>query len=227
MSEIGLYDAMSTLRAVRRLKPDPIPDEVLFRVLEAASWAPTGGNAQPWRVLVVREPATKKRLGELYRKSWYAYVEHHLTLIEDAPEKVKLSSRKMLDSGSYLADHFAEIPVLLVFCFNPRNMAITDARLDRISVVGGASIYPSVENALLACRAEGLGCVLTTLLCQDEDEIRRLLEIPEPWATAAAIPIGYPVLRGHGPIRRRPVEELAFAETWGRAWIPADSDEKD
>jgi nitroreductase len=121
----------------------------------------------------------------------------------------------MLGAGNYLADHFPELPALLVFCFNPRNMAITDARLDRISVVGGASIYTAVQNALLACRAEGLGCVLTTLLCADEKEVRGLLGIPEPWGTAAAIPIGFPVGRGHGPISRRPVEKLAFADSWG------------
>ena len=226
MGEIGLYEAMSTLRAVRRLKSDPIPDDVLMRVLQAASWAPTGGNAQPWRVIVVREVASKSRLGELYARGWHAYAEHHLTLIEDAPEEVKSATRKMLDAGNYLADHFGEMPALLVFCFNPLNMAITDARLDRVSVVGGASIYPAVENTLLACRAEGLGCVLTTLLCQDEDEVRALLEIPEPWATAAAVPIGYPVLGGHGPIRRRPVEKLAFSETWGHPWQPGKAEGK-
>ena len=88
----------------------------------------------------------------------------------------------------------------MVFCFNPKNMAITDAKLDRPSVVGGASIYPAVENLLLACRAEGLGCVLTTLLCMSEPEVRELFEIPQPWATAAAIPIGYPLARGHGKV---------------------------
>jgi nitroreductase len=124
----------------------------------------------------------------------------------------------MLASGDYLAQHFGATPVVLVFCFDPRNMAITDAKLGRISVVGGASIYTAVQNALLACRAEGLGCVLTTLLCGCEPEVRELLEIPEPWGTAAAVPIGYPVLRGHGPISRRPVEKLAFLDGWGRAW---------
>ena len=95
-------------------------------------------------------------------------------------------------------------------------MAITDAKQDRVSVVGGASIYPAVENALLACRAEGLGCVLTTLLCESEPAVRELLAIPQPWASAAAIPIGYPVLGGHGPISRRPVEKLAFLDGWGQ-----------
>jgi len=217
--EIGVFEAMSTLRAVRRLRPDPVPDAVLRRVLEAASWAPTGGNVQPWRVVVVRDADKKARLGALYAERWAAYSEQHMAQLEGAPEALRASTEKMLGAGDHLAAHFAETPVVLVFCFDPRRMAITDARLDRISVVGGASIYTAVENALLACRAEGLGCVLTTLLCECEPEVRALLEIPEPWGTAAAVPIGYPVGRGHGPISRRPVEKLAFADAWGRGWI--------
>lgn len=215
MSAPDLYQAMSTLRAVRRLRPDPIPDDVLHRVLEAATWAPTGGNVQPWRVVVVRDREKLAALGRLYADAWHAYADGHMKALADAPEAARRASEKMLGAGNYLAEHFAEMPALLVFCFNPKNMAITDARLDRISVVGGASIYPAVQNALLACRAEGLGCVLTTLLCADEAEVRTLLEIPEPWGTAAAVPIGYPVGRGHGPISRRPVEKLAFADRWG------------
>lgn len=218
MSKIDLREAMSTLRAVRRLKPDAIPEEALGRVLEAASWAPTGGNAQPWRVVVVRDRAKMSELGLLYSNVWHAYAKGHRALIADAPEAVRISTEKMFAAGDYLADNFSQTPVLLVFCFNPKNMAITDAKLDRVSVVGGASIYTAVQNTLLACRGEGLGCVLTTLLCECEDEVRRILEIPEPWGTAAAIPIGYPVLGGHGPISRRPVEKLAFEDTWGTAY---------
>jgi nitroreductase len=218
MGEIGVYEAMSTLRAVRRLRPDPVPDDVVRRVIEAASWAPTGGNAQPWRVIAVRDPARKQRLGKLYARGWHAYVKHHRKLIENAPADMKTRVEKMFAAGDYLADHFGEVPVVLVFCFNPTQMAITDAKLPRVSVVGGSSVYPAVENALLACRAEGLGCVLTTLLCESEPEVRALLEIPEPWGTAAAVPIGWPVGRGHGPISRRPVEKLAFSDAWGRAF---------
>jgi nitroreductase len=216
MGEMGVYEAMSTLRAVRRLRPDPVPDDVLRRVIEAASWAPTGGNAQPWRVIAVREARRKQRLGELYARGWHAYVKHHRKLIETAPADAKARVEKMFSAGNHLADHFGEVPVVLVFCFNPQQMAITDAKLPRVSVVGGGSVYPAVENALLACRAEGLGCVLTTLLCESEPEVRALLDIPEPWGTAAAIPIGWPLLRGHGPISRRPVEKLAFSDAWGR-----------
>ncbi len=218
MGEIGIYDAMSTLRAVRRLRPDPIPDDVLRRVLEAATWAPTGGNVQPWRVVVVRDAERKQTIARLYADRWKAYSTQHMAMIGDAPEALRARTEKMLGAGNYLADHFAETPAVLIFCFNPKLMAVTDAGLDRISVVGGGSVYTAVQNALLACRAEGLGCVLTTLLCECEPEVRELLAIPEPWGTAAAVPIGYPVLRGHGPISRRPVEKMAYADTWGAAF---------
>ena len=214
MSEIDLYEAMSTLRAVRRLKPDPIPDDVLRRVIQASAWAPTGGNVQPFRIVCVRDGDKLARLGELYAAAWHAYSAGHMKQLDGAPGAVRTANEKMLDAGNYLADHFGELPALLVFCFNPKIMAITDARLDRISVVGGASIYTAVQNALLTCRAEGLGCVLTTLLCADEPEVHTLLEIPEPWSTAAHVPIGYPVRGGHGPISRRPVEKLAYLDRW-------------
>ena len=215
MSTIDLYEAMSTLRAVRRLKPDPIPEATLNRVLEAASWAPTGGNVQPFRIIVVRDRAKLGRLGELYGTIWADYAAARRRGFDGLPAEEIERQEKMFDAGNYLADHFAEMPALLVFCFNPKNMAITDAKLDRISVVGGGSIYTAVQNVLLACRAEGLGCVLTTLLCQVEPEVRELLAIPDPWGTAAAIPIGYPVLGGHGPLRRRALDKLAFADEFG------------
>lgn len=216
--EVGLYSAMRTLRAVRRLRPDPIPRPVLERVLEAASWAPTGGNVQPWRVVAVSDRGLVRRLGELYADRWLAYSKQHMAQLEAAPEELRAKTERMLDAGNYLAEHFADTPVVLVFCFNPKLMAITDLKQGRVSVVGGASIYPAVENALLACRAEGLGCVLTTLLCEVEPDVRTLLGIPEPWATAAAVPIGYPLRRGHGPISRRPVGKLAFADRWDVPW---------
>ena len=81
-------------------------------------------------------------------------------------------------------------------------------------MVGGGSVYTAVENLLIACRAEGLGCVLTTLLCESEPEVRELLSIPDPWYTAAAVPIGYPLGRGHGPLTRQPVEKLVFLDSW-------------
>lgn len=215
MTEIGVYEAMRTLRAVRRLRPDPVPDDVLHRVLEAATWAPTGGNRQPWRIIVVKDPDRKKRLGALYREVWEAFSKQYVAALADLPDDERAKNERMVRAGDHLATNFHESPVICIFCFNPKQMAITDAKLERVSVVGGGSVYPSVENFLLACRAEGLGCTLTTLLCMREPEVQALLGIPEGWGTAAAIPIGYPLLRGHGPISRRPVKELAFRDSWG------------
>ncbi len=218
MAEMGIYEAMSTLRAVRRLKPDPIPDDVMRRVLEAATWAPTGGNRQPWRIIVVKDRAKKTRLGELYSARWSAYVKHYrIAIPASAPADVRARSERTLAAGDYLAAHFGQTPAIAIFCFDPKQMAITDAKQNRPSVVGGGSVYPAVENLLLACRAEGLGCVLTTLLCEDEPEVREMLAIPDGWFTAAAVPIGYPVGRGHGPLIRRALEQLVFTDQWGKA----------
>jgi len=213
--EMGLYEAMSTLRAVRRLRPDPIPDIVLRRIVQAAAWAPTGGNVQPWRVVLVRDAGKRTRLGELYREPWTQYAAGSRKAIEALPQDRRESTERTLAAGDHLAAHFHETPVIAVFCFNPANMAITDAGLDRPSVVGGGSVYPSVQNFLLAARAEGLGCVLTTLLCQREAQVKELLGIPAGWGTCAAVPLGYPARRGHGPLSRRPIEKLAFVDRWG------------
>ena len=215
MAEIGIYEAMRTLRAVRRLRPDPVPDDILHRVLEAAIWAPTGGNRQPWRIIVIKESRLKEELGRLYSEVWTPFAKRYR---EAAPadETERRRFLRTLSAGDYLAANFGKTPVIAVFCFNPQQMAITDANLDRPSVVGGGSLYPAVENLLLACRAEGLGCVLTTLLCQREPDVRELLAIPQPWGTAAAIPIGYPVGRGHGPLVRRSLSELSYLDTWGK-----------
>ena len=215
MGEMGIYETMRTQRAVRRLRPDPIPDDVLRRVLEAASWAPTGGNVQPWRVIVVKDRERKERLGALYSQRWTIFAKRYRQMAAALPPDVRDRTLRTVSAGDYLADHFGQTPVIAIFCFNPTQMAITDANLQRVSVVGGASVYTAVENFLLACRAENLGCVLTTLLCETEPEVRELLGIPEPWGTAAAIPVGYPVGRGHGPLIRRPVEDLAFVDSWG------------
>jgi nitroreductase len=217
MAEMGIYETMRTLRAVRRLRPDPIPDEVLHRVLEASTWAPTGGNRQPWRIVLVKDRAKKQRLGELYTRSWSVYVSRYYKAIpENAPAEVRARMQKTLKAGDYMAAHMGDTPAIAMFCFNPNLMAITDAKQPRPSVVGGGSVYTAVENLLLACRAEGLGCVLTTLLCEYEPEVRELLAIPDPWYTCAAIPIGYPVGKGHGPIVREPIEKLVYLDSWDK-----------
>ena len=215
---VDVYETMSTLRAVRKLRPDPIPDDVVERVLQAACWAPTGGNQQPWRVIVVTDPERKRSLQQIYAPEWHTYRVNFLNRIKDASEGDRIKWSRVLDAGDQLADRLHEAPALLMFCADPRRMAITDAGLDRVSMVGGGSVYPAVQNAMLACVAEGLGCTLTTLHCLREPEVLEVLEIPEPWATVAMVPIGYPVGRGHGPITRQPPGRLAYRDTFGAAW---------
>ena len=211
-----LREAMSTLRAVRRLQSEPIPRELVSRLFEAATWAPTGGNAQPWRAIAVMAAEPKARLAELYAARWTDYAAGNRRLLADADEETRIAVGKALDAGDYLAEHLHEVPLIAVFCFDPKRMAITDIDQGRPSVVGGGSVYPAVQNFLLAARAEGLGCVLTTLLCQDEPEVKSLLGIPDGWGTCAHVPVGWPVRGGHGPIRRRPVREMVYVDGWGR-----------
>lgn len=211
-----LYELMSTQRAVRRLRPDPVPDEVLDRVVQAACWAPTGGNGQPWRIVAVRSPDRKRRLADLYAPEWHRYAERYAAKLDRIPEgRRRESARRTLDAGTFLADHLHEAPVVLVFLADPARMTITDADLGRVSLVGGGSVYPAIQNALLACRAEGLGGVLTTLHCAHEAAVREIVEAPEQWAVAGVVPIGWPVGGGHGPITRRPPSEMVFDDVFG------------
>ena len=220
-AELSLYEMMRTTRAVRRLRPDPIPDDVLRRVLEAATFAPSGGNRQAWRILVVRDAALKQELEVRHAARWTPYAAQSRAAAAALPEQARGRALRSLSAGDYLAAHMHEVPAVLVVCFDPRGLLVTDQKLERQSVVGGASIYPAVQNLLLACRAEGLGCVLTTLLVSAEPELRPLLGLPEPWGLAAFVPIGYPVGSGHGPLSRRPVQEMVFADRFGEPlWKP-------
>lgn len=211
---MDLYEAMSTLRAVRRLKPDPIDDAVIERIFQAATWAPTGGNMQPWRVIRVTDPGIKQAMEDLYRPHWEGYIPGYEKKMESMPPAVQETSRRALDAGTYLATHMHEAPLIAVFCYNPSIMTITDIDQPRTSVVGGGSVYPAVQNFLLACRNERLGCVLTTLLCIEEPSVKSLLGMPDDWFTCAHVPVGYPVLGGHGPISRRSTAEMVADNQW-------------
>jgi nitroreductase len=213
-----LYDVMSTLRAVRKLRPDPIPPEVLDRVLQAACWAPTGGNTQPWRVVVATGDDAKQALQEIYEPEWERYSTGFMKMMAGLPPEELAKWERIVAAGDHLAQHLAQAPAILVFCANPAMMAITDAKLDRVSMVGGGSVYPAVQNAMLACVQEGLGCTLTTLHCLREDEVKEALGIPAEWATVAMVPIGYPVGRGHGPITRQPPSAMAYRDRFGEPW---------
>jgi nitroreductase len=200
---MDLFDAMYTNRAIRHFRPDPVPDDLIERVLDAAIRAPSGGNRQTWRFLVLRDPAMRARVGALYREGYYEYI----------PERMKLmpgtENSPVYRSALYLADHMAtEPPVLLLACLeNPPGSAPAGRS-------GGSSIYPAVQNLMLAARALGLGTCLTTLHLRREGEIKAFLGIPDHVDTYALIPLGYPA-REFGPLGRQPVGEVTFYDRWG------------
>lgn len=119
MAEMEVYEAMRTLRAVRRLRPDPIPAAVLHRVLEAATWAPTGGNAQPWRIIAVKHGARKERLGALYAERWAGFSKRYREAAARLPEPARERAERTLAAGDYLAVHFGRTPVIALFCSTP------------------------------------------------------------------------------------------------------------
>ena len=201
-------DVLHTTPTCRYYRPDPVPDDVLRRVLDGARWAPTGGNRQGVRFLVVRDAARRRRLKELYLPLWEQYAERSRD-VSDVPRP------RMLANADHMARHLDEIPALIVVCARLADLLATDRHLDRLTIVGGASVYPAVQNVLLAARAEGLGTALTTLLCAVETQVKELFGIPEGIATAALVALGWPERPFPQKLSRRPLEEICFAEDWG------------
>ncbi|HYM54061.1 MAG TPA: nitroreductase family protein [Solirubrobacteraceae bacterium] len=215
---MDLYEAMRCAPTSRRFKPDPVPLEALERALDAARFAPSGGNRQGWRVIVVRDPGRRAALRDLYLPHWRAYME--LTggaRMLSEPDDFDPARVRMVRRADEYAGNLERVPVHLVVGVRLEDLAVTDAALPRQSIVGGASVYPFVQNLLLGLRAEGLGAALTTLLVPAEAEVRRLLEIPDDIALAAHIGVGYRLDPWPRRLARRPVSEFAFAERWGEA----------
>jgi nitroreductase len=200
---------VTTQRAIRRLKLDSIPDAALRQIMDAAICAPSGGNRQGWSFLVIRDPAKRARLGELYREAWGELMKlpYYAAAAKDAPDS---PAGKMLASARHLGEHLGEAPVLVLAC-----IAIDPGVAP--SVTTGASIYPAVQNIMLAARALGIGSCLTTIHRFRDAQVKELLGIPPNVETAALIPLGYP-LGKFGRPPRRPLGEVAFADRWGQAF---------
>lgn len=216
---LALFEAMRTARAIRRYRPDPVPDELIDELIRAASWAPSGGNLQPWRVILVTDQDVLDELGPLWRSSWY---EFSASTPSDVPPGSPVEDYviRQVPAATTLAERIERTPAIAIFCHYPKLIGRPDAHLDRPSVTGGASLYPAVQNFLLACRAHGLGAVLTTTLTLVEADLHRVLGIPDDVGVHAAVPFGYPDRATHGPVRRRPTTELAFANRWKQSWPP-------
>ena len=201
----------------RRFSPEAVPLEALVRALELARFAPSGGNRQGWRVVVVRDPDARLALRELYLPHWRAYMQHTggAKMLEQ-PEQFDPARVRMVRRADEYANRLEEVPVHLVVGVRLADLAVTDAGLPRQSIVGGASVYPFVQNLLLALRDEGLGAALTTLLVPAEEEVRRLLAIPEDVALAAHLGVGHRADPWPRQLSRRAVSEFAFAERFGQ-----------
>lgn len=214
MNDETLYDLMGSQKSIRRLRSDPIPDDVLNRIMQAATFAPSA-KRRPWRMVMVKDAGKKQALGALYSEIWKSQIsESFRASFAHLPEVQRLQQERTVDAGDYLSDHFADVPVVAVVCFHPEEIPAPDADFDRLSVVGGSAIYPAVQNFMLACRAEGVGCVLTALLCQVEEQVKEILDVPADWYTAAVIPMGYSVGKGYGPTKRVPVSDLFYENAW-------------
>ncbi len=223
MAEIGLFEAMYTARAIRRIKPDPVPDEIITKVLDAAIRAASGSNAQSWVFIVVKDAEKRKQLGAVYQKTSGIL----LKLYEGAkppPHMDPAKYERWFQSVLYLFDHMGEAPILIVPCLK-QSMWTNAAsfpddlkkRLAGAARIAGSSIYPAVQNIILACRAFGLGTVLTTIHAFYEDEVRQILNLPPDIETFALMPVGYPKGK-HGPITRKPVSEVACLDSYGKPW---------
>jgi len=214
---MDLYEVMRTTAAVRDFTDDPLPDDVLERILENARFAPSGGNRQGAQIVVVRDPAVREGLVEVTgpgarryhaqraagEAPWSAYTPSGVT-----PEQV---ARTVVPS--WVTEPIRRAPVVLVVCVDLRAVAALDKELDRVGVVAGASVYPLVWNILLAARNEGFGGTITTMAIAEEPALKRLLGIPDPFAVAAVVPLGKPV-RQLRRLSRNSVSEMTHRDHW-------------
>lgn len=215
-----LRDVMRTTPAVRDFTDEPVADEVVHRILDAARFAPSGGNRQGWHVILLRDPAVRTRIRELYQLGWREYTAHlRASLVPFAPidggrwtgPAVDLDEARSTPAPLPFADHLEDVPVLLVVTVELAQLAVMDNGLDRQSIVGGGSVYPFCHNILLAARDLGLGGVLTTTLARQEPAVKELLGIPDGHALAALVALGHPV-KQLTKLRRASVEELTSVD---------------
>lgn len=210
---MDLYEALYTTRAMRRVKPDPLPEEVVQSMLDAAIRSPSGSNAQNWRWLTVTDRSTMRQLGQLYSEAW---IELNETVYKGKREEAEASgdeaSQRIYSSSQWLADNFGESP-LVVLPYHRNDPS-------------GASIYPGVWSLMLAARSHGVGTTMTTILgIFKQSEVAELLGVPleKGWRNAAAIPCGYPLGRW-GLAKRAPLQNVVYEERWGDtpAWSAND-----
>jgi nitroreductase len=214
---VELTEALLTTFSARQFTDDPVPDAVIHRILDQARFAPSGGNRQGWRVIVLRDPAVRRALVDLTVPA----VRHYAAQAAAGespwntvhPTRLSPDAIAATPAPARLLEPAVAAPVALLVCVDLGLVASLDRDLDRVGVTSGASIYPFVWSLLLAARQEGLGGVLTTFITAAEPEVRRLLHVPPRFAVAALVPLGLPVRR-LTRLTRRPVEAFATRDRW-------------
>jgi nitroreductase len=208
---MDVIEAMTTTGTCRYFRGDPVPEKVLLSAFDAARFAPQGGNRQPVRWVVVTDPDLKRQLKAWYLEPWKAYL-NAVGVGDIAVQALP----KVVTDADHFAEHLDEAPAIVVCCAVLEGLHPTDHELGRLSVVGGASIYPTVQNFCLALRSQGLASAITTLLCHSEPQVKELLGIPDGVITAAHIAVGYPVNPFPTRLSRIPVDEIVFSNAYGR-----------
>jgi len=223
MPETDLFEIMYSAGSIRRLRSDPVPDETITKILDAAIRAPSGSNAQSWVFLVIKDPQTRRQLGAVYQKASGILTK----LYAGAARPAHMDENKyqrFMQAVTHLFEHMGDAPVLLVPCLKTSMWAGASnlpadikARMANTARMAGSSIYPAIQNVILACRAFGLGTVLTTIHAFFEEEVREILKLPPEVQTYALMPIGYP--QGHHyRVKRKAVSEIACLDHYGNPW---------
>lgn len=204
-----LSEVMRTMSGVRLYLADDVPDDVLYQALDDARFAPSGGNRQPWRVVIIRDPKMRQKVSEISSREWKVYTSKWYPPVEDqTPAQVK----KFQEGTEYHANlHHA--PVHLFIWAELSALAVMDRDLDRVSFVGGGSVYPFVQNLQLSLSVRGLGSRITSLAVPAEEEWKGLLKVPDGYGLAAVMTVGYPEWKATR-LSRRPVESFAHQETF-------------
>lgn len=218
---MNLADAMRSAATVRRFRPDPVADETLYRALDCARFAPSGGNRQGWRVLIVRDPALRAGLKELYLRTWRPL--YQARVVQGGSQVSPTGHRDPgSDEGNVYAEHMDQVPVHLVILVEKVALLTPFPVLNESHFAGGSSIYPFVQNVALACRAQGLGMALTMLLNNVEPAVKDLLGIPDGFSLAAHLGVGWPARPHPTRLRRRPVEDFTHLDRFdsGRSLTP-------
>jgi nitroreductase len=216
---LSLNDALRTTGAVRDFTDQAVDDAVVAKVLDTARFAPSGGNQQAWRIVVVKDPDKRRRLRDIYLRGWQDYLAMTVAGLRPwAPtndrdaEAAALAAEKTTAPGG-LAEHLDEAPVLLALFADLSQLAAVDRDADRYTFAGGASVYPFAWSILLAAHDEGLGGVITTVAIREEEQVKALLGAPDPMALSAVIALGYPVRRP-ARLRRQPVASFASVDSF-------------